>query len=396
MRIVILGGGYAGAACALRLGSSIRRHGLKANVTLVNPSRDFIERIRLHQAATGQRLRRRPLPELLSRAGVQFLSATATDIDLHSGTVRVTGKSLTWDRLVVAVGSTIASPCLPGAGTHALPLNSTQIGTINARLAALPSGGRVAIVGGGLTSIESAAEIKERFPHLQVTMLSRGELLPRWAPAASEYVRDYFHRHSIHLVSGVEVTQVWHDRLHTAAGDIRADLCLWTAGFSLPSLVSKAGLSIDDAGKARVDPQLRSVSDHRVHVVGDVAAPVIAPGHPLPMGCKSAMPTGVHAADNIVNELLERAPRHLDFATPFYCVSLGRREGLIQLPGELGTSSGRVVTHRSGAWIKEVICRGTSWALQLESRNIRAVQWMKTGNAPDRIEPAADDGIRCV
>lgn len=56
MRVLILGGGYAGVACATRLAHRARKAGKAVDITLLNESDLFVERIRLHQAATGQPL----------------------------------------------------------------------------------------------------------------------------------------------------------------------------------------------------------------------------------------------------------------------------------------------------------------------------------------------------
>jgi len=386
MKIVIVGGGYSGAACALRLGTSIRRHRLPASVTLVNPSDEFVERIRLHQRASGQQLPRRSLSRLLERAGVHFVKEWVTGIDLDGGFVRTREGSLEWDRLVLANGSAIAPPRGRDGNGRVFALNARHAEAINSRLATLPEGAWVSIVGGGLTGIECAAEIKERHSGLQVRLFSRGDLLPGWSAEARNHVFDYCRRHSIDVATNVEVMGVRQGAIDTSSGAHPGDLCIWAAGFSISPLAFKAGLATDDDGKVRVDPQLRSISDPRVYVVGDAVRPALTPGHPLPMGCKSALPTGVLAAENITCELLGRPPRHLDFATPFYCVSLGRNDGLIQWPDKAGGLTGRITTHRAGAWIKETVSRGTWWSLVLESWGIRAVQCLRTQNAPARLE----------
>lgn len=58
-RIVVLGAGYAGAITAGRLAKRLHRDDVE--ITLVNADPDFVERIRLHQLATGQDLPVRPL-----------------------------------------------------------------------------------------------------------------------------------------------------------------------------------------------------------------------------------------------------------------------------------------------------------------------------------------------
>jgi NADH dehydrogenase FAD-containing subunit len=158
-------------------------------------------------------------------------------------------------------------------------------------------------------------------------------------------------------------------------------MCLWTAGFRMPGLAARTGLALSADDRVLVDAGLRSISHRHVHVAGDMASPVRAPGDPLPMGCKSAGPAGVHVAENLARELQGRAPVAFDFATPFYCVSLGRRQGLVQWPRD-GATRGPVTTGRIGALVKEVVSRSTWWALCLESFGLPVTLRRGTGRAP--------------
>lgn len=135
-----------------------------------------------------------------------------------------------------------------------------------------------------------------------------------------------------------------------------------------------------------MDPFLRSISHPDVSCAGDLAAPVVDPGDPLPLGCKSALPAGAHVGDTLARELsapegAAAAPRSFDLGLPLHCVSLGRRDGLIQWPDRSGGLAGRVLTGRPGAWVKEAVCWGTWLSLLWEAQGIPAIQWKRTGRA---------------
>ncbi len=97
----------------------------------------------------------------------------------------------------------------------------------------------------------------------------------------------------------------------------------------------------------------------------------------MPMGCKSAMPAGAWAAENIARRLRGQPEQPLQYGVPFFCVSLGRRDGLIQMAARDGSMTGRVLTQRRGAWFKEFICRSTIWALKMERIGISGIQWVR-------------------
>ncbi len=76
-RVVVLGGGYGGQLAAQTLA---RR--TDATVTLVNDGERFVQRVRLHQLATGQPVDAPRYTDLLAGTGVRFVDDRATDLDL--------------------------------------------------------------------------------------------------------------------------------------------------------------------------------------------------------------------------------------------------------------------------------------------------------------------------
>lgn len=381
MHIVIVGAGYAGVTCAVRLARKIR--GKPARITLVNPSDRFVERIRLHEQAAGRRPPEHELRGLLRGTGVALHVGWATAIDLEDRTVTVGAERLSWDRLVLALGSRTDTSGASGIREHAFTLDPASTAALAARVPEVAArGGRVVVIGGGLTGIEGAAELAERHPSLKVTLLTRGRVVEGWSEAARAHVSRTFARLGIELREGVAVEAIAAQQVETSAGPVPFDLCLWSVGFSLPSLPREAGLAVNDRGQVLLDPRLRSISHPHVYAVGDVAHPVEPPGDPLPMGCKSAGPTGAQVADDLARELAGEPQRPFDYAVPLYCVSLGRRDALVQTTAPGGAPTGRVITGRAAVWIKELICKGTVWILHLERRGLVPTAWAHTGRPP--------------
>jgi len=415
MRIVILGAGYAGVTCAVRLArkafgrrrrpiterppekafgrrrrpiterppEKARKQRTPVRITLVNATDRLVERIRLHEQAAGRTPPEHDLRAILRGTGVELHVGQATAIDLDGHTVTVGDERLPWDRLVLALGSRTNVDAVPGIREHAFTLDPTSTAALAARLPAVAArGGRVVVVGGGLTGIEGATELAERHPSLKVTLLTRGPVLEGFSDAARAHVARTFERLGIARREGVAVRSITATHVQTEDAEIPFDLCLWSVGFALPSLPREAGLSVNERGQVLVDPMLRSISHPHVYAAGDIAHPVEPPGDPLPMGCKSAGPTGAHVADQLARVLAGKPEQPLDFAVPLYCVSLGRRDGLVQLTVPGGAPTGRVLTGRLAAWVKELICRSTVWILHLERRGLVQTVWAHSGHPP--------------
>ncbi|HKQ16576.1 MAG TPA: FAD-dependent oxidoreductase [Steroidobacteraceae bacterium] len=386
-RIVVAGGGYAGVSCALRLA---RRVPSKVSVTLISATDRFVERIRLHQRATGQDVGDWSLPALIRRSGVELRVGVIEQMDLSNRLFKLGGERVEFDTAVLALGSYVDVHSIKGVREHAMAVEFGAVSGIHQALRkAAAHRARIAIVGGGLTGIELATEVAEVFPDLQVSIVSQTPLAESWSAAAREHVLAAMERFGIRVEEGLHIRAVHRKHLETDRGDLPFDLCIWAGGFVGHSLAWNSGLKVNGQGQALVDTQLRSVSHPGVHVVGDLAAiaPELTPQ--MPMGCKSAMPAGAWAAENIARRLSGQPEQSLQYAVPFFCVSLGRRDGLIQMAAPDGSMTGRVLTHRRGAWFKEFICRSTMWALKMERLGISGIQWVKSRPASEIEAPQA-------
>lgn len=114
--IVVIGAGYSGLAAALRAARRLP----DARITLINPRAYFVERVRLHQLAAGQRLRRYPLTDILGTAGIELVVGSVRTIDTERREVTVDSLDtpVPYDTLVYALGS-VADTSTPGVAEHA-------------------------------------------------------------------------------------------------------------------------------------------------------------------------------------------------------------------------------------------------------------------------------------
>jgi NADH dehydrogenase FAD-containing subunit len=376
MKILILGGGYAGLMAALRLANQ----GLGENVTLVNAGPTLVERVRNHELAASKVPPRRPISHMLRRTGVRFVVGWVTAIDLDRRVVRLAGGGeLDFDRLLVALGSVADDRGVPGVKQHALAIGE-EMGALGLR-AALDSGAReIVVVGGGLTGIETAAELAER--GARVTLVTPTAVAGFLSLSGQAYVQDALARMGVRVVSG-KVDEVRPEGVVLDHEVLRCDACVWAAGFRAPPLARDAGLSVDDAGRILVDAQLRSLSHPQIYAVGDAADPRFDAGAPLRSGCKYAMPMGVHAADNLARSTRGEEERPFRLGDSVFCVSLGRRDGVIQSMSRNGEPR-RIYTGALAAWIKERVVRYTVFSMQVE-RCFTFYHWPQLGRASGEL-----------
>ncbi|CAM5453255.1 FAD-dependent oxidoreductase [Streptomyces tanashiensis] len=366
-RIIVLGAGYTGAIVAGRLAKQLHRE--DATITLVNAEPDFIERVRLHQLAVGQELTPRPFAEMFAGTGVELKLAEVTSVDAERRTVAVTAaggaEELEYDTLVYALGSGWDTQGVPGTAEHAHEISSRPGALrLRDRLAGLEAGQSVVVVGGGLTGLEAATEIAEARPDLDVALAARGGLGDWLSPKGRRHVRKVFDGLGITAHEDTAVTAVEADRVTTGdGGSLPAAVTVWTTGFAVHPIARATTLEVTDSGRIVVDETMRSVSHPDVYAVGD-AALAMGPGDkPLRMSCASGTPMAWQAADAIAarltgGKLPKTQPRYFN-----QCISLGRKEGLIQYVTADDRAVRAALTGRFAAGYKELVCKGAAWGV---------------------------------
>jgi NADH:ubiquinone reductase (H+-translocating) len=354
-RVLILGAGYAGMATAIQLAA--RTKGREdVQVTLVNPQERFTERLRLHMTATGQQTAEMNIPELLEGTGARFVRGWVTAMDANAKIVRIDdNRVLHYDTLVYGLGSVADTATMPGVEEHAYTLNSAQDAEVLAERLARLGRGTVVVGGSGLTGVESATEIAERYPELNVVLLGRQEPGAAMSPKPKAYLQAALTRLGVQVRSGIEVVKVLPDSVELAGGEsVAADVILWTSGTRVSPLAAAAGLTVDERGRIVTDATLRSVSHPEVYAVGDAAA--IRQGYGVMHGtCQGGMPTGVHAAVSIVRALDGKQPKPFRFGYYHTPVSLGRHDAVVQFTHPDDSPRRVYLTGRMAARYKETV-----------------------------------------
>ena len=356
--ILILGGGYAGLAAAMSLAGRTRGRG-DVHLTLVNPQRRFTERMRLQQTASGQQTADLQIPELLAGTGIDFVEGWVTAIDAGARTVRIDDeRTLAYDTLVYALGGVADTDPVPGVDAHAHSLDSAATaGQLAAALGGLAAGSTVVVGGGGLTGVESAAEIAERHPQLSVLLLGRTEPGAAMGAKARTHLRSGLQRLGVEVRAGVEIAEVRPGAVElVGGGSVPADAVLWTGGVRVSPLAAAAGLTVDDRGRIVTDPRLRSVSHPEVYAVGDAAA--VRQGYgPVHGTCQSGMPTGAYAADAIARTLRGRKVEPFRFGYLYQAVSLGRHDAVVQFTRADDAPARFALTGRPAVGFKKAVTK---------------------------------------
>lgn len=371
-RIVVLGAGYAGAHVAGNLAR--RLSPTDTEITVVNAEPDFVQRLRLHQLAVGQEIKAPKLADVFAGTGIRLRLAQVTAVDPECQVVAVAdadsgggGGELGYDTLLYALGSHSDDRSVPGVAEHALDVTGRPSALrLRERLDSLDTrgeGGRVLVVGDGLTGIETATEIAESRPGLSVTLIACGELGARLSAGARSHLRRACDRLGVTVREHTSVEAVEAARVLCADGTVLAsDATVWTAGFAVNPIAAASGLTVTENGQIVVDRTMRSVSHPNVYAAGDSAYAIGDNGRPLPMSCASAGFTGQQAIEAIVGRLTGREIANTKLVYPGNHISLGRRDGILQPVDDEAQAKPMYLGGRKAARVKAGILRMSLWA----------------------------------
>lgn len=378
-QIVIVGGGAAGLELAARLGAKYGRK--RHDIILVERNRTHIWKPLLHEVATGSldaNMDEVGYRGHCHRWGYRYFNGTLQAIDpvvrrIHiapliddDGSELIAAHVIRYDYLVLAVGSITNDFGTPGVAQFCLTLDSREQADrfrdkllnhclrVSRAMIADPANDahvRVAIVGGGATGVELAAELYnaadalgfyglEVFDssRLEVTLIEAG---PRILPALPEKLAmaatHELEALGIRVATGMQVTEVTADAIVAKSGErITAELKVWAAGVKGAALEGDSGgLEMNRNGQFVVRPTLQT-SDDRIFAIGDCAS-CILPGQerPVPPRAQAAHQMASTVFRNLV--AIQHSRKLVDFVYKDHgsLVSLSRFSTVGSLMGNL-------------------------------------------------------------
>ncbi len=331
--IVIVGGGAGGLELATRLGDSAGKSG-HARVVLVDRWPFHFWKPLLHTLASGKRERHTTQIDYAAQAsqhGFEFVRGEVLGLDRSARCIRLApclnedgaevlpARLLSYDKLVLALGSVTNFFGVPGAAEHVFTLDDVvQAETFRQRFidgciqasARREAGAEnedeeaadgidIVIVGGGATGVELAAELSHSARALarykvhaldpvrdvRIRILERGSLLlPHLPMHQSRRAARHLRSLGIKVLTDCPVARVDANAVHDTDGACyRSTITVWAAGVEAPPLCATFGLDVNRLRQIAVRASLQAVGDDNIYAIGDCAS-VICPvrGAPPP------------------------------------------------------------------------------------------------------------------
>ncbi|KIA81253.1 NAD(P)/FAD-dependent oxidoreductase [Chromobacterium amazonense] len=376
-RIVIVGGGAGGLELATRLGRTLgARH--RAQIVLVDGSPTHIWKPLLHEVATGALNTGEDEVNYFAhgyRNGYDFEFGYMTGLDQAQRTIRLSAiqsqdgselspaRDVSYDWLVIAVGAQANDFGTPGVAEHAMFLNTPADAeklrhrvleqAFRASGAAAPARAlSIAIVGGGATGVELAAELNHTMCELhhygarlqpervKISVIEGAErILAAAPPSLSAYAEEQLAAKRIQVLTNSLVAAVEADGVALKDGrKIEADITVWAAGVKAPAwLATLDGLEVNRVNQLVVDTRLHCAGGDCIYAMGDcAAAPDGDSGRMLSATAQVAHQQARYLADELARRLDDKPARPFVFKPQGMMVSLGKHTAVGSLAAVVG------------------------------------------------------------
>jgi NADH:ubiquinone reductase (H+-translocating) len=388
--VIVIGSGFAGLWAALGAARRLDELQVKAgtvDITVLSAQPFHDIRVRNYEADLSAC--RVPLADVLDPVGVAHIATEVTAIDADARVVTTSGgATYGYDRLVLASGSRVVKPAVPGLREFGLDVD-THDGAValQQHLRALadtppaPAAATVVVVGAGLTGIETACELPNRlralFPDgtVRVVLVDHNGIGSDMGASARPVIEKALSDNGIETRAGVSVVEIGEREVVLSSGErIEAATAVWCAGMRASSLTEWLPGSRDPLGRVSVDDYLRVIGVESIFAAGDVAAARMDDEHLSVMSCQHGRPMGRYAGYNVVSDLLDQPL--LPLRIPWYVTVL-----------DLGPA-GAVYTE---GWNRLVVSQGMQAKTTKQVINTQRIYPPLSGNRADLLAAAAPE-----
>lgn len=350
-RVVIVGGGVAGMEIATVLGRHWRRRkklrGQAQSITLIDCDSAHVWKPMLHTIAAGTRdISQQQTPYVAQARESDFtfrpgalhsLDREAHEVQLaplHSpdGRLAVPERRIGYDTLIVAVGSQANDFGTPGVAEHCRMIDSRRQAMafndeIRLRLVQCMTQDTelsIAIVGGGATGVELAAELvqltntatvyegHDLAERISITLIEAGpRLLASFPEDISAATKSRLEELGIHVLTNAQVDSAQADAYILDDGSrIESTLKVWAAGVKAPDfLAGFAGLETTRGNQLVISPSLCTTRDPHILAIGDCASLTLPDAeHPLPPTAQVAHQQAQHLIKHLPDSIRHDAP----------------------------------------------------------------------------------------
>lgn len=346
MRLVIVGAGFAGMYAALSAARLRDIEGVspeELEIALISPEPTLVIRPRLYEP--NPETLTAPLQDVFDAVDVTYVQGRVDAVDTTARGVAFVNskgerKSLQYHRLVLATGSQLFRPNIPGLAEYAFSVDSLHdaiaLDRHLERLGRAPTSAArdtIVVAGAGFTGIETATELRSRLRALfgetsntRIILVDRSSAVaPDMGEAARPFIEDALRELGVETRLNAGVSSLDGTGVTLSTGEhIESMTVIWAAGMRANPLTTTIPGERDKFDRLLVDGCLRVPSVADVFATGDAArAACDDSGNYALMSCQHATRMGAFAGNNAAAELLGVQARQYHQKGYVTCLDLG-------------------------------------------------------------------------
>ena len=351
----------------------------EADVTLVNKHNYHYETTWMHEASAGTLHHDRcryQIKDVINTSRVNFVQDTVKKIDKEGKKVVLETGELSYDYLVVALGSVPETFGISGLKEHAFSISNInssrqlrehieyQFATYNTEAEKRPERLTIVVGGAGFTGIEFLGEMANRIPELcreydidrqQVRLIcveAAPSVLPGFEPELVDYAVNYLEGKGVEFKIGTAVKECTPDGIIVGKDDqteeIKAGTVVWAAGVRGNPIIEESGFE-NMRGRVKVKPDLRVEGHDDIFVIGDCSLIINEETErPYPPTAQISMQQGETCANNLAALIHGKETETFSFDNKGSVASLGEHDAI-------GVAFGRKMTGTTASMMKKII-----------------------------------------
>ena len=309
-RLVIVGGGFAGVWAAMSAAAERKRRRDRSTEILLLSRDGFLTlRPRLYEPLSEDF--RVPIAPLMEEIGVDFEVVEVTHLMERAKEVRgAEGRSYSYDRLVLATGSQLNPPAVPGTEYCFSMDNWEAASSLNRHFENLPEQDAYVVVGASFTGLEIVTELRRRFGRdIPIHLIDRDKTSIRFmGEQVQPHIDEALALVGAEMHLGVNIKSFSAEGIQLEDGTfIASKTIILATGIRASSLTDEMTGARDSHGRLLVDGTLKVRGSDDIYAAGDTCHAYADEEHVALMSCQHAIQLGRFVGHNAMCDLLGTA-----------------------------------------------------------------------------------------
>lgn len=322
IKVVVLGGGFAGIAAAKTLLRRTKRS--EVHITLIDKNSYHLFTPSLYEVAASEEPQKNvciPLSEILP--GISMIKDEVLRIKKDEKKVQLKNQTIEYDFLIIALGSEPEYHDIPGLSEYSIPFktleDAVKIKNLIKEKQKEKDLVQILVGGGGASGCEFAAELAYHLKNVKISLIQKSpQLVKELSMEAAKVAYKRLLNKDVEICFGERITKVYPDHVETDKNDEhKFDVLVWAGGIR--------GNSV--SGSLKVNENLQVQGSENVFAAGDIAD---VQDRKIPATVRVAKEQGKIVGENVACKIKGEQLEKYEFKNQIFIVPLVGKYAVVQ------------------------------------------------------------------